>query len=78
MTWMILTPRELELLQRDVWHADARTNSDLLRTIQKRIKGEELELTGAEIEMVKKAAKNWRGGWQQQMQAVLSAAERHP
>lgn len=74
--WMMLTQREVELLERRVTGGD---NAAIMRTIQARIDRVtgELTLSDDEIEMVKAGVRDWRGGYEKQLKALLLAVDRH-
>ncbi len=81
MTWMMLMPREIDLLMRPIVAidlADDNENAALVHLIQGRIVGEELELTDDEMARVHAASLNFRLGYVRQLKAVLQAAERYP
>lgn len=77
MRWMLLTTRE----QGEVMHADPGPagNGPLLSRIQAKIDAlhGELELTDEEVEGVRDALTNWRGGNEAAFRAVLAAYLRH-
>jgi len=74
--WILLTPREVELLERRVTGGD---NAAIMRTVQTRIDRVtgELTLSDDEMEMVRAGARDWRGGYEKQFKALLAAADRH-
>lgn len=77
MNWMLLTTRE----QGEVMHADPGPsgNGPLLSRIQAKIDAlhGELKLTDAEVDGIRSALTNWRGGYEVAFRALLSAYERH-
>lgn len=80
--WMLLTPREEELLMRPVPDKDKRYNADTVRMLQVRVQGAgtlspELELTEPELQRVKRSRRDWKGGHEKPLQAVLDALARH-
>ena len=77
MRWMMLTPRQLEAVRTSVGADDARPNAVLLRRVQGLVRGDELELTDAELNAVQAAARDYRGGFEKAFQAVLGAWARH-
>lgn len=81
MPWMLLTPREAELVKTTV--SGDGEHAELLRTIQGKLKmmgcaGEaELDITGAEWVRVQSAARNWRLGYERAFKALIEAGLRH-
>lgn len=75
MPWMILTPRELEDVTTPVTGDIG--NGRMLKEIQKKLKGDELELTDLEMRGIDVARKNWRGGYIKAFDAIRTAAKRH-
>jgi len=80
--WALLTPREEELLMRPVPDGDRRENAHVVRMLQAKVQGAgslspELELTHAELRQVEHAKKNWKGGFEPALRAVLEAFSRH-
>lgn len=77
MPWTILTPRERELVMREVIGQGGA--QDLLRMIHTKVKYDgDLTLTDDEAARVKRYAKDWKpgGGFQQRFQAIVDALER--
>lgn len=76
--WILLMPREIELLERPIHGTGA--HADLLRGITAKLNWMtgDLDLTGAEVLQIKVAAKHWQLGYEQQFRALLKAMERHP
>lgn len=80
--WMLLTPREEELLMRPLPESDKRYNADTVRMLQTQVRGAgtlspELELTEVELQRVKRCRRDWKGGHEKALQAVLDALARH-
>ena len=82
MHWMILSPREEELIMRPVPEGADTYNAHTLRMVQQRVtrqgsQSPELELSEVEFQRVKRARRDWKGGYEKALQAVLDAAARH-
>ena len=75
--WILFTPREVELIMRPA--GGTGQNAEVLRAVQKEINPitGDAELRASLLERVKGAARNWNGGYEQQMKAILAAAERY-
>jgi hypothetical protein len=77
MAWMLLTPREVELVQRPATGEGG--HAVLLRLIQRKLEASgELNLEDRELEAVRMCARNWRHGYEPQFRAILAAAHRGP
>lgn len=77
MTWMMLSPREVSILDEPI-HGDG-PNAALLRSIVlklNRISGD-LQLTPTEVMQIRAAARNYKFGYEKQLRVLLQAAERH-
>lgn len=79
MTWMILTPREVEAVRRPKVPADdVRPAAIMLRKVQRLLDARgELELSDDDLAAIERASKDWRTGYGDAFAAVLSAAGRH-
>lgn len=80
--WMLLTPREEELLMRPLPDAATNENASCVRMLQSKVHGAgtlspELELTETELQRVKRCRRDWKGGHEKPLQAVLDAHARH-
>ena len=76
MKWMILNPREYELVMRPV--VGIGPNQTALREVQARLRPDgELQMPETLFEAVKESARFWKGGYEKPLKAVLQAAERH-
>jgi hypothetical protein len=75
-TWMILTPRQAELIECQTPRAT--DNGALLASIKtKLVRGAldvELTLSDHELNQVKAAARNWKGGHSEAFKGILNAA----
>lgn len=79
MAWMLLMPREVELLMRPLRDDDdGNDNTRILRELQGQVDAVrgDLDLTDGQLERLQRAAHNWRGGYENRLKSLLSAAER--
>ena len=80
--YILLMPSEEEVIMRPIPAIDKSANAETLRMVQSKVEragstSPELELTEAEMQRVRRARNNWKGGYERQMQAILEAASRH-
>ena len=77
MMWMMLNPREIELVRKRV---DGETaNANIMRIVQQKLDPTtgELELTEGELNEVQTCSRAWSDGYEKELKAILSAADRH-
>jgi hypothetical protein len=74
--WMLLTPREVELIMRPVGGGD---NAAIVRTVQGliNVRTGDLELPNDLFALVTAASRDYRGGYEAALKAIVAAAERH-
>lgn len=79
MKWMLLTPREVELIRRHPARGD-NANHIIMRKVQGAIDYTtgELELSETELNEVRSRSRCWRDGYEKELRAILAAADRHP
>jgi hypothetical protein len=81
MIWMVLTPREEERIMRPVLGDNY--NAQTVKMVQSKVTragsaSPELELTEEEYQRVRRCRRDWKSGYERELQAVLDAAARHP
>lgn len=77
MIWVLLTPREEEAIMQPVPPTAKGYNAETVRMVQAKIDRHELELTEEEYQRVRRSRRDWKGGYERTLQAVLDAAARH-
>lgn len=77
MKWMMLMPREVEIVTRPI--TGDSEHATLLRSIVAKLNkaSGDLTLTSVELARVQAAAVNWRGGYERQFKALIEASLRH-
>lgn len=77
MKWMLLMPREVEVLMRPI--TGDSEHATLLRSIVAKLNKAtgDLTLTAPEMARVQAAAANWRAGYEKQFKTLIEASLRH-
>jgi hypothetical protein len=75
--WMLLMPAEVEIVMRPV--SGTGQNAEVMREVQAAVDplSGDLTLSKDALARVRGASRNWRGGYEGGLRAVLDAAERH-
>jgi hypothetical protein len=80
MFWMILHPRELELVRDAVIRGRRDKSQDMVgfwSRVETKLKGDELEVTDADFAFLKRWIGIWTTGYQNAFRAIASAVDRH-